>query len=146
MSDNIIVSAVYLALSLGSLLWLAWKRGWYSLSGSKDWPIIDAEIQRAGTGAFPKAATASFFAYRFVVDGIPRLGIFAFVINEEDSRLFQNRLAGNRIRIRYDPRDPNTSFLLDPYDPLFMGRAAMQGPEILDYAPEFHLADAIRKD
>ena len=71
--------------------------------------------------------------------------MFAVPMDEQDSSLLQKTLSGDSIQIRYDPADPDTSFLVDQYDSRFMGRKARQDPEVLESAPEFDLADLIKK-
>jgi hypothetical protein len=86
---------------------------------------------------------ASFFGYRFVAGGITRAGMFAVPMNEEDSNTLQKRWSGDKIRVRYDPADPDTSFLVDLCDARFVGRKAIQGSGVLECPPEFHIADAL---
>jgi len=136
---------------LTAIVWVSIKYGpyfWEKLA-SQRWPVISAEIQRGGFGSLPGAKgagiPASFFGYRFTMDNVPRVGIIAVPISEEGSKTLQERLAGERINVKYDPRNPDISCLVDKYDFRFNGGVATQQPDVLDCAPEFHISDAAKR-
>jgi hypothetical protein len=67
---------------------------------------------------------------------VPRLGSHARKLSDD--------LPGGTIQIRYNPADPNVSYLVDCNDSRFEGLAATQNPEWLGQSPEFDLQDAAR--
>jgi hypothetical protein len=73
----------------------------------------------------------SFFGYAYLLNGTRYAALFALVCGEERANQLQNTVTGD-ITIRYNPADPNVSFLRDPYDQRFGGIVATQNPEWLD--------------
>jgi len=82
--------------------------------------------------------------YAYQVDGERYAGIFALRGSESDLPGLSQRLTGATLQIKYDPRDPNNSYVSNIYAPLFEGRTATQNPEWLNQSPQFDLQDAIR--
>ncbi len=115
---------------------------------SRRWPTSAATIQKGAIGRIhsSKCATApaSFMGYAFVVESIRYAGSFALCGEEPLLRKLNESLTGQTIQVRYDPSDPNISFLADCYDPRFGGVVATQNPEWLDDAPPSNIHDAIR--
>jgi hypothetical protein len=96
---------------------------------SSSWPSKDATIEKQFVGKIQGAGgRASFFEYRFNVEGQEYLGRFLIIDNEEHAQILQDKLTGLPIPIRYDPDDPKTSFIANYFDPRFEGRAAIQNP------------------
>jgi hypothetical protein len=112
------------------------------------WPSAEATIQQGAIGKiyFGKGATApaSFLGYAYNVQGVRYGGYFALYGGEAIVQKLHKGLAGASIQIRYNPSDPNTSFLLNYSDFRFEGLKATQSPEWLNQAPAFDLQDAIR--
>jgi hypothetical protein len=112
------------------------------------WPTVEAVIQKGAVGRVPagKGATipASFMGYAYIVEGVRYAGFFALMGDETRVQRLYSGLGDSHIQIRYDPSDPNVSFLRDYKDPRFDGLRATQSPEMLNHAPAFDLQDAIR--
>jgi len=112
------------------------------------WPSADAAIQKGAVGkiSFGKGGTApaSFMGYAYNVQGVRYAGFFALYGDEVTVQKLHNTLAGAPLQVRYNPSDPNISFLLDYKDLRFEGLKATQSPEWLNQAPSFDLQDAIR--
>jgi hypothetical protein len=132
------------------LLWWCSKKVRYVLrrSWSRRWPVAEAKMQRGSFGGVPigrgASVPASFIGYAFLVQGVRYAGFFAIYGEEPAVRRVSEKLAGQTIRIRYMPSQPDTSYLADRFDPRFEGLAASQDPESLNGAPAFDLQDAIR--
>lgn len=114
----------------------------------KQWPVASAVIQKGAIGQLDLAEAGSFSAafmgYSFKVNGLRYAGHFVlFVNNDERVRDVHRRLPGAHLQVRYDPHDPNTSFLVNYDDPRFEGLAASQDSVLLANAPAFDLRDAI---
>jgi hypothetical protein len=120
---------IYLLALLSLLGWTCFVqiRNLLRRHRSKNWPTIDATVQTGALGGifFGKGASAAatFVGYAFDL---------------------HRRLAGSVIPIRYDPSDPNISFLVESADPRFGGLAVAQNPEYLSQSPAFDLQDALR--
>ena len=115
---------------------------------SKRWPTVDATLQKGAVGriSFGKGASApaTFVGYAYIVQGVQYAGFFAVYGDGSQVRKLQDSLTGAHVQIRYDPVDPNVSYLADYKDSRFDGLAATQNPEWLDQSPTFDLQDAIR--
>ena len=62
------------------------------------------------------------------------VGTFVVVTNEDTANKLQDRLDGSVVNVRYNPRDPSVSFIVDRYDLQFGGSVATQNPVWLDKA------------
>jgi hypothetical protein len=119
-----------MTLSSGlSLLILFFIIGWWYLVQiryflqrlrSKSWPAVDAILQKGclakisfGEGA---SAPATFFGYAYIVHGVRYAGFFALYGSDIQVRKLQNVLVDCPIQIRYNPSDPNVSFLVEYRD------------------------------
>lgn len=84
-----------------------------------------------------------FIGYSFKVKGVRYAGYFVVFGNEASVHDLNRRLPGTTLQVRYDPSDPNTSFLANYSDARFGGFVASQNPRFLAKAPPFDLGDAI---
>jgi hypothetical protein len=119
------------------LVWYAVQfRHYFVRQWSRRWPSATATIQKGEVSrvAGPKGsvAFASFFGYGFALNGARYAGLFALICNEEHGQNLQNKLAGESVFVRYNPSNPNISFLADIYDSRFEGLTATQNPKWLD--------------
>jgi hypothetical protein len=94
------------------------------------WPTASATIRAEWLGSIGPATRAAFFTYDFIVEGVPYTGRFALVYltGEDQGRKLLNELAGLPISIRYNPKQPKTSFLVNVYDLRFDGATGTQNP------------------
>lgn len=113
------------------------------------WPVTDASIQRGAIGvvlpgrnSFP----AAFMGYAFEVKGV-RYANYFVVFGSSESRVHNvhRQLPGALLSVRYDPSDPNTSFLVNYNDGRFGGLTASQDAIFLASAPAFDLQDTLGK-
>jgi hypothetical protein len=115
---------------------------------SKRWPTVDATLQKGAVGriSFGKGASApaTFVGYAYIVQGVRYAGFFALYGDGSQVHKLQESLTGALVQIRYDPSDPNVSYLADHKDSRFDGLAVTQNPEWLDQSPAFDLQDAVR--
>jgi hypothetical protein len=142
--DFIYYPLALLALGLWAFFQIRYLIGRYR---RKRWPILDATMQKGAVGrvVIERASIpASFVGYSYTVQQVRYAGCFALCGGETQVRRLHDSLAGTSIRIRYDPLDPNTSFLVDYHDSRFDGLTATQSPDKLNQAPAFDLQDAIR--
>ena len=119
------------------LVWYAIQfRHYFVRQWSRRWPSATATIQKGEvskvSGAKGSVAFGCFFGYVFALNGTTHAGLFALIGNEEHGQNLQNKLAGKDILVRYNPSDPNVSFLADIYDLRFEGLKATQNPQWLD--------------
>ena len=138
---------------LAMMLVLGW---WYLVQAvyffrrlrSRRWPTADAIIQKGALGGISvgrgASVPASFMGYAFVANNVRYAGLFAICGDQAFLRRLNESINGQTIQIRYNPSDPNMSFLVDYYDPRFGGKVAIQNPERLDDAPPFDIQNAIR--
>lgn len=82
--------------------------------------------------------------YAYVVQGVRYAGFFALYGDENQVSKLNDTLPGGTVLIRYNPSDPNSSFLVDYYDSRFAGLPATQNPDWLNQSPAFDLQDASR--
>ena len=82
--------------------------------------------------------------YAYIVQGVQYAGFFALYDDDSHVRKLSDGLSGDTVQIRYNPSDPNVSFLVDRNDSRFEGLAATQNPEWLEQSPAFDLQDAVR--
>jgi hypothetical protein len=115
---------------------------------SKGWPAVDATLQKGAVGRISfgrgDSSPATFMGYVYIVQGVRYAGFFALYGDDSQVRRLQDGLTGAHIQIRYNPSDPNVSYLVDYKDSRFDGLAATQNPEWLDQSPAFDLQDAVR--
>jgi hypothetical protein len=127
----------FFALLALILVWCAIQFRYYFVrQWSRRWPSVTATIQRGEVSRVsgPKGSVAfgSFFGYAFALNGARYVGLFALIGNEEHGQNLQNKLAGKEILVRYNPGNPNVSFVGDIYDSRFEGLTATQNPQWLD--------------
>jgi hypothetical protein len=125
------------------LILLAFMAWWYGTQiryylkriGSRRWPLVSAAIQKGGVrplaGSKGSRVYGSFFGYAYILNGTRYAAFFALICGEERAKQLQNTINGD-ISVRYNPVDPNVSFLSDPYDQRFGGITATQNPEWLN--------------
>ena len=95
---------------------------------SAKWPTTTAIIHAQSVDSIGKGGRAAFFTYQFDLQSNSYAGRFALATNEERGSKLLDDLDGLPIEVRYDPRRPNLSFLVNPYDSRFGGVAATQNP------------------
>jgi hypothetical protein len=96
---------------------------------SKRWPKANAKISRSFVGqAVGPGGRASFFTYKFVVQGASYEGRFMIMSGEESVQRLQDKLNGQDISVRYNPNEPTVSFIADALDARFEGHAMRQNP------------------
>ena|SRR5436305_8911877 len=82
---------------------------------SKRWTSVTATIQKGKVSTVPggkgSLAFGSFFGYGFVLSGARYAGLFALIGNEEHAAALQDKLDGENMFVRYNPSNPNVSFL-----------------------------------
>lgn len=111
------------------------------------WPVTNALIQKGAIGEL-KGDThnipTAFMGYTFKVNGLRYAGCFVlFGNNEARVHELYRLLPGSTLQVRYDPSNPNTSFLANYSDAHFLGLVASQSPVRLAQAPASDLRDAI---
>lgn len=99
-------------------------RRWHSVK----WPTITATIHADSVGSIGKGGRAAFFTYQFDLRSKSYAGRFALATNEDRGSKLLNDLDSLPIEVRYNPRRPNLSFLVNLYDSRFGGVAATQNP------------------
>lgn len=113
----------------------------------KQWPVANALIQKGTMGQLDlgEAGTkpAAFMGYSFKANGLCYAYCFVLCGSEVRIKDLYRRLPGNPVQVRYDPSDPNTSFLVNCHDVLFEGLVASQASTFLAQAPAFDVRDAI---
>jgi len=114
---------------------------------SNHWPTTSATIQKGalgrislGKGDYP----ASFLGYAYIVQGIRYAGFFVLYGDKALLTMLHETLPGASLQIRYDPKNPNISYLVDTRDSRFQALTASQDPVWLNQAPAFDLQDALR--
>jgi hypothetical protein len=114
---------------------------------SVGWPVIDATIQKGPTGFVPigrgKGTPACFVGYAFRTNGSTYTGRFALYGNTDDVERVHKNFSDGSIRVRYDPANPDISYLHELNDPRFGRLAPTQNPQHLAQAPSFDLQDVI---
>jgi len=113
----------------------------------KQWPVTEALIQKGAIGQLDLAEAgvkpAVFMGYSFKVNGVRYAHCFVLFGNEVPVHDLNRRLPGTPLQVRYNPSDPNTSFLVNYSDARFGGFVASQNPIFLEKAPTFDLRDAL---
>jgi hypothetical protein len=151
MSSRETFNWVYLLVMYVCISWMCvrWSRYWYKRYCSRRWPIANATIQRAGIELIyvgrGGSIHGSFFGYIFIVAGVQHVGMFIMTGNVARITAMQNDLSGKIIEIRYDPDDPNTSFVAHRYDLIFQSLHVTQNPDWLQCAPEISIRDVMKK-
>jgi Protein of unknown function (DUF3592) len=95
---------------------------------SAKWPTAGATIHAGFVGSIGKGGRAASFTYQFPVEDGLYYGRFILMANEEGGRKLLRELDGQSVQVRYNPRRPEISFLLNLYDARFNGVAASQNP------------------
>jgi hypothetical protein len=95
---------------------------------SRSWPTKTATIRRGYIGTVARAGGAGLYEYTFTVKGVPYSGKFIIIDNWEHAEKLQEKLDGLAISVKYCPRNPALSLLLDLYDARFDGKSATQNP------------------
>jgi hypothetical protein len=115
-----IVAAVALT---GSMLYMGVRNYRYSVleQRSQGWPVVEAIFQKGEatfTGPFlalfARKLPKSLFGYSYTVAGLRHFGFFAVYREDGMSALeLQERLAGQKLSVRYDPDFPSRSFIVE---------------------------------
>jgi hypothetical protein len=100
---------------------------------SENWPKTEATIEsaaavrrRLGSPLQGLLVRRAWFTYIYCVSGIQYTGFFVLITgNKKSGEGLQQALAGKRVVIRYDPRNPKVSFLSDAQ---LMGKSVHQDP------------------
>ena len=148
-SDAFQVLGSLAVISVLGWSWFVTIRYWVRRCRRNQWPSTDAVIQRGALGRVSVGkgtVFAGFMGYAYKVEGARYGGFFVLLGRESTIEKLHGSLAGSHLLIRYDPSDPNISFLVDYKDLRFEGLSAKQNPELLSQAPAFDLQDAIRGD
>jgi hypothetical protein len=136
------------ALILVCTLGFAVARYWFKLGRSGGWPPVDATMQSSSLGKlhFGRGVdyVANFHVYGFRVLGDRYVRFFALCSVDSLARGLEDDLPGKSLRIRYNPSDPNESYLADDHDVRFTGQTSTQYPGWLAQDPATDLQDAIR--
>jgi hypothetical protein len=93
------------------------------------WPTTTATIRAEWVGSIGNGH-AAFFTYDFSVKEVAYTGRFAviYLTGQDQGRKLLNELAGLPISIRYNPKQPKISFLVNVYDLRFDGATGTQNP------------------
>jgi hypothetical protein len=128
-----IVAAVALT---GSMLYMGVRNYRYSVleQRSQGWPVVEAIFQKGEatfTGPFlalfARKLPKSPFGYSYTVTGLRHFGFFAVYREDGISALeLQQRLAGQKVSVRYDPDCPTRSFIVERE---FLGKPIHQNPD-----------------
>jgi Protein of unknown function (DUF3592) len=94
------------------------------------WPTVTATIRADSLGSLGRGGCAAFFTYEFTVEEVAYTGRFALLslTGSEHGRNLLNELAGLPIEIRYNPKRPKISFLVNLWDMRFDGATCTQNP------------------
>ena len=96
---------------------------------SGKWPRTKATIRAEYFGiGLSRGIRGAYFTYDITLDEIPYSGRFALLADEQTSRRLLRLLTNQPIEVRYNPRRPAVSFLLNPHDFRFEGVTASQNP------------------
>jgi hypothetical protein len=110
------------------------------------WPVTQATIEKGEanfngpflsllTGRVPK----SLFGYSYKVEGVRYIGFFAIARNIGvalgEGWDMEQKLNGKSLTVRYDPRHPQRSFVVDRE---VLGKEVQQGPDWLPRSLNHH--------
>jgi hypothetical protein len=150
MRNNAIFDWVGISALLGIMGWYGFVqiRDWRRRQASRAWPMVNATLQKGALGriSFGRGATApaAFMGYAYTIGGVRYAGFFALYGEETAIQALHVSLPGSLIQIRYNPANPDVSFLADYKDSRFGSSEATQNSEWLAQAPPFDLQEAIR--
>jgi hypothetical protein len=116
-------------------------------SRAAGWPVIDATLQKGPTGLVSigrGGLPACFIGYTFRLDSSVYTGLFALYGSREDAERIHANFPAGSIRVRYNPSDPNISYLENLRDPRFGRLTPTQNPGHLKNIPTFDLQDVMR--
>ena len=121
---------------IGSMVYTGARNYRHSLleQSSQAWPLVEAIVQKGETmfrGPFlalsARKVPKSLFGYSYTVDGLRHFGFFAVYRGNGISALeMQDRFAGRKVSIRYDPNRPNRSFVVERE---ILGEPIFQNPD-----------------
>ena len=121
---------------IGSMVYTGARNYRYSLleQSSQAWPLVEAIVQKGETmfrGPFlalsARKVPKSLFGYSYTVDGLRHFGFFAVYRGNGISALeMQERFAGRKVSVRYDPNCPNRSFVVERE---ILGEPIYQNPD-----------------
>jgi hypothetical protein len=109
---------------------------------SQEWPLVEAVIQKGeavyrrpflalSSGKLPE----SLLGYSYTVAGLRHFGFFAVYRESGISALaLQERFAGRKMSVRYDPDCPNRSFIVERE---ILGKPIYQNPDWLPASIRF---------
>jgi hypothetical protein len=133
---EIIIPILMAVALIGSMVYARFRNYRYSLleRRSQEWPQVEAIVQKGearfrgpflavSAGKVPK----SLFGYSYAVAGLRHFGFFA-VYRENGISAFelQDRLAGQKVSVRYDLDCPNRSFIVEHE---ILGKPLYQNPD-----------------
>jgi hypothetical protein len=112
-------------------------------SSNLEWPTAEAEILgakivriRRDSTDFNLSPECGFVNYSFVVDGQHFGGTFALSGNIDVLTAVTRVIRGKWMSVRYDPKDPNNSVVVEPLDEYFRGLMPTQAFHVMQYEPE----------
>ena len=109
---------IFLVTVLALVAWTVVPQTQYLLRQmqSAKWPTATAAIQEDFVGSLPDGGHAASFKYQFAVKENLYRGQFLVIAGEDRATRLLKELDGQTIQVRYDPRRPEISFLINCYD------------------------------
>jgi hypothetical protein len=85
---------------------------------SRKWPTVQGIVQkgeliRAGPGKYLKLPSRALFGYSYSVGSVLYVGFFVVLTGLEPDQELRRRIEGRHVTVRYDPKKPNISVLVD---------------------------------
>ena len=130
---EILIVAALVFLSAG--FFIPEIRHQFRLMRSGSWPITQGAVQKgevlhSGPTKYLQLRFRSLHGYAYKVNGNPYWGIFALVAEDmQIAEKLQRQADGKSIRVKYDPKRPDISILVDRE---LLGRRIIQNPMWLD--------------
>jgi|ERR1700693_376152 len=116
---------------------------------SVGWPVVNATVQKGPIGFVPigkgEGTPACYIGYIFSVNGATHAGMFALYGSSDNVERVHKSFPVGSIRVKYDPANPDVSYLVDLRDPCFDSLVPTQNPTHLSNAPPFDLQDLVRQ-
>lgn len=98
---------------------------------SQSWPTVYGTVQKgevlhSGPGKYLQLPFRSLLGYAYKVDTSSHWGLFAVPVkNIEEAEVIQKQAVGKLVTVKYDPRNPEISLLVDKE---LFGRRITQNP------------------
>ncbi len=98
---------------------------------SRSWPIVHGTVQKgqilhSGPAKYLQLPFRSLLGYAYEVNGDPYWGLFVLVAEDmEAAEKLQKDADGKRVTVKYDPKSPEISLLVDKE---LLGRRIAQNP------------------